>query len=422
MRINHKKNLAYALVVLTVGVFLKQYPHTVNFWASPELETFLVSGDVGSLATDAAGSSREDRFPSVEDRVKLYMSDWYVPPCAGYIDGMIRYEYVNEIASQWQKVKLLRYTNHPLASNLSVLEIDNIIRADTPFLMSSDIIRHCAHKNVNESDDKELELASRFLGKLFRYCIDIKQSFVPVWNRVQSENEEKESPPALLQFGDHRATVNFPLFTKVRYSFKDASELERVTAKQCYSTPRDMMKTTHMTNNFQSILWMMTRQRHYGMLDQVSMSDTDWDKKKDCAIFKGALTGQEDRFSRKHSDEEKCLQIPRCRLVYSYSNSSLIKASLSTTRGRLPDVLNGVPLVGPMLSMADMLQCKGLISIQGNDVATGLKWALLSMSVVLMSPPTITSWAMEELLLPWVVCFTNFHDSCLLGELHSDPL
>jgi hypothetical protein len=40
--------------------------------------------------------------------------------------------------------------------------------------------------------------------------------------------------------------------------------------------------------------------------------------------------------------------------------------------------------------------------LEGNDVASGLKWALLSQSVVLMPYPTHTSWAMEELLEPWV--------------------
>jgi hypothetical protein len=40
--------------------------------------------------------------------------------------------------------------------------------------------------------------------------------------------------------------------------------------------------------------------------------------------------------------------------------------------------------------------------LEGNDVASGLKWALLSNSVVIMRKPNVTSWAMEELLEPWV--------------------
>lgn len=53
------------------------------------------------------------------------------------------------------------------------------------------------------------------------------------------------------------------------------------------------------------------------------------------------------------------------------------------------------------MSMKALSQYKGLILLEGNDVAPGLKWRLLSHSVVLMPPPTFTSWAMEELLQPW---------------------
>jgi len=49
-----------------------------------------------------------------------------------------------------------------------------------------------------------------------------------------------------------------------------------------------------------------------------------------------------------------------------------------------------------------LLSFKAIIMLEGNDVASGLKWALLSQSVVLMPPPKVTSWALEELLEPWV--------------------
>jgi hypothetical protein len=50
----------------------------------------------------------------------------------------------------------------------------------------------------------------------------------------------------------------------------------------------------------------------------------------------------------------------------------------------------------------EMLQYKGLLILEGNDVSSALKWAMYSQSVVLMPRPTQTSWAMEELLEPWV--------------------
>jgi len=45
-----------------------------------------------------------------------------------------------------------------------------------------------------------------------------------------------------------------------------------------------------------------------------------------------------------------------------------------------------------------MLKYKYLLSIEGNDVATGLKWMLYSNSVIF----TKATWAMEDLLLPFV--------------------
>jgi len=54
------------------------------------------------------------------------------------------------------------------------------------------------------------------------------------------------------------------------------------------------------------------------------------------------------------------------------------------------------------VDIQEMLKYKYLLSIEGNDVATGLKWMLYSNSVVLMAPPTKATWAMEDLLLPFV--------------------
>jgi nucleoside-diphosphate-sugar epimerase len=51
------------------------------------------------------------------------------------------------------------------------------------------------------------------------------------------------------------------------------------------------------------------------------------------------------------------------------------------------------------LSTQEQLQSKFIISIEGNDVATNLKWILYSNSVVIMPKPTICSWIMEDKLI-----------------------
>jgi hypothetical protein len=54
------------------------------------------------------------------------------------------------------------------------------------------------------------------------------------------------------------------------------------------------------------------------------------------------------------------------------------------------------------MTINEQLQYKYLISLEGNDVATSLKWSLLSNSVVIMAKPTMESWLMEGLLEPYV--------------------
>ena len=45
------------------------------------------------------------------------------------------------------------------------------------------------------------------------------------------------------------------------------------------------------------------------------------------------------------------------------------------------------------------MNAKMIIIAEGNDVATGSKWAMLSTSTVIMSKPGIYSWLMEDRLI-----------------------
>jgi hypothetical protein len=52
--------------------------------------------------------------------------------------------------------------------------------------------------------------------------------------------------------------------------------------------------------------------------------------------------------------------------------------------------------------MSELLGFRYLVSVEGNDVATNLKWALASNSVVLMPPPRVETFFGEGLLRPYV--------------------
>eukprot|EP00934_Nitzschia_sp_Nitz4_P009309 Nitzschia sp. Nitz4//scaffold9_size221794//45918//48437//NITZ4_001328-RA/size221794-processed-gene-0.7-mRNA-1//1//CDS//3329560947//9299//frame0 len=375
-------------------------------------------------STLAAGSSRkrENRFPSVDERVQLYMSNWYVPPCPDYEQGFIQYSYETpKKKDDWPQVKVYGYEGHPLVNGTQVLQLQSKVTPDMIFFMDPDVIQNCAIRDFDETTAKghQLKLSKRieFRSNMRMYCSDVQQSFWTAWNHIHWEQKPQESmkstdptlhTPALLQFGDNKdshvyGAVMVPLIKKFRSSYTHHRYLDRITTnKTCYSSPRDILPTVHHTDRFQPIVWKLATHRHYEKLYQVYQKDTAWIQKKDMGIFRGQLTGSRDGFDKKLTDEENCKRLKRCRLVYNHANSTLVDAQLTSTRNRLPDVLNGVPLLSKKIDLSDIMEYKGIIMIEGNDVASGLKWALLSQSVVLMPPPKHTSWAMEEKLEPWV--------------------
>lgn len=61
----------------------------------------------------------------------------------------------------------------------------------------------------------------------------------------------------------------------------------------------------------------------------------------------------------------------------------------------------GIPQA-PKISMYDHLPYKFIMCLEGNDVATNLKWVMSSNSIAVMPRPTCESWYMEGTLLPGV--------------------
>jgi hypothetical protein len=110
------------------------------------------------------------------------------------------------------------------------------------------------------------------------------------------------------------------------------------------------------------------------------------------------------------SDLEKCRSNQRCQFVLEHAtHSKLIDCGL-TRHGLSSDTINGTNILTPNVGMEHIQSYKVIISMEGNDIASGLKWSLLSESVVLMPAPTQTSWAMEETLEPWVHYVPMKHD------------
>uniref|UniRef100_A0A7S1YH12 Glycosyl transferase CAP10 domain-containing protein n=1 Tax=Grammatophora oceanica TaxID=210454 RepID=A0A7S1YH12_9STRA len=193
--------------------------------------------------------------------------------------------------------------------------------------------------------------------------------------------------------------LHLPHFKK----FRSAANISLDDATSCYSKDtRPALQTPHSNTRMQPLIWKLATSRHYKFLKDIVTLDVSWEEKMPVAIWRGQLTGSRDFYDKRLGDMENCNNMPRCRVVYELDNSTLVDAKLTTTRNRLPNELNNVSLVVQKTPIKQLLRYKAIIMLEGNDVASGLKWALLSQSVVLMPVPKHTSWAMEELLVPYV--------------------
>jgi hypothetical protein len=296
------------------------------------------------------------------------------------------YFYLNEIDNS-------RFKRLFVSWNGTGALLRNTIYPDIPFHIlhnEEDVIRDLAAYGRRKSWYRYLFSWSDVNGRielrqnLYSYGLDLVRI-------LDIFNEKKVHPPVLAQFGDNEVNLDFPLplFSKWRYI-----------------DPKHHRKPVPIVMKLES-------ERHYdGPLPVALKDDIPWDQKKDLAIYRGMMSGQniQDRMlaedyllrdDNKYNLYEACMKVPRCKMVHNYYNSTLVDAKLTYVFYKFSHISDR-KLVSPPMSIRDQLKYKIIISLEGNDVATGLKWNLLSNSVVLMPPPTKTTWALEKLLVPWI--------------------
>ena len=137
------------------------------------------------------------------------------------------------------------------------------------------------------------------------------------------------------------------------------------------------------------VIMRMSEVRHWGMIPSVKKNDKPFENKKNILLWRGATTGQDDnRF-----EDNRLLA------VKTMIDSDMCDIGFTTVcQNQNPDR----KLCKNSMSLNQQLEFKYLLSLEGNDVASGLKWQLYSNSVVFMRKPRIVSWAMEDKLEPFV--------------------
>eukprot|EP00557_Chaetoceros_sp_GSL56_P014119 CAMPEP_0176483472 /NCGR_PEP_ID=MMETSP0200_2-20121128/3936_1 /TAXON_ID=947934 /ORGANISM="Chaetoceros sp., Strain GSL56" /LENGTH=491 /DNA_ID=CAMNT_0017879875 /DNA_START=411 /DNA_END=1883 /DNA_ORIENTATION=- len=383
---------------------------------------------------------RKDRFPSVDDRVKLYMSTWYLPPCFSNERLQFQYLFIAEDKEKKKKntdekskdnhnkltppVRILQYTNNNNFRLGQTIHQDHHIVTNITLgaRMEPDIIFTLNEHGFKRGFGRYPQDAQRMLNLYYGL-------FSAEWTSplAGTTSMTTQLPPIVITLGDggggHFTTHPIPYFCKWRPIAKQ-SDLKSITTTTTAASSDENVATTdpcirsmeerggfgkiiYSNNNqttFAPIVWALEYHRHFGNVNWVPWLDTFWENKKNAAIWRGVLTGTGGRVVKGDLFVSNCQRVPRCNFVMNFKDSKILDVGVSFQLDwfRIEDDEYAESMVKGKVSLKRMMQYKAIIIYEGNDVASGLKWALYSRSVVMMPEPTKTSFAMEELLIPWV--------------------
>lgn len=128
-------------------------------------------------------------------------------------------------------------------------------------------------------------------------------------------------------------------------------------------------------DNKNSVLFKLDKIRHFRFIQDA----TPFHAKKDMAVFRGRVT-------QKH----------RLRFMNAMFGHPFMDAGQSNTSDTNPEWQK------PFMSVEEQLQYKFMICLEGNDVASNLKWAMSSNSIVVTPKMRFETWFMEGVLEPGV--------------------
>jgi hypothetical protein len=182
----------------------------------------------------------------------------------------------------------------------------------------------------------------------------------------------------------------FPANLKIDYLFGDIRDVP--------ATPTVLKSRPIGCDNANSVVLNLNKLRHFG----IQRDQRPWTEKKPMAVWRGRLNNP----LRKH-------------LVKHFQESAF--CDVGHVNRNMPEF--GPPK--PFMSKAEQFAYRYLISVEGVDVATNLKWIMASNSICLMPKPRFETWFMEGRLEPdrhFVLVKDDFSDlEDKINQLEANP-
>ncbi|SDZ95684.1 Glycosyl transferase family 90 [Arachidicoccus rhizosphaerae] len=203
---------------------------------------------------------------------------------------------------------------------------------------------------------------------------------VNYYNKLSFVNEDG-LPPELKPLKEHRfkrALKSVYFFDTYEYTRWFSGALKwRYLQGDVTKVPviASIVKSRPVTgDNQQSVILNLDKIRHFVFLkDAIPFKD-----KMNKAIFRLAIAGKPHRYD----------------FMRMYFGSPLCDAGTISKNADIPPLW-----IKPKISLYEHLQYKFILAIEGNDVATNLKWTMSTNSIAVMPRPTYETWFMEGRLI-----------------------
>jgi len=150
----------------------------------------------------------------------------------------------------------------------------------------------------------------------------------------------------------------------------------------------------------QRVIVPLNYTRHFGALSELEAADRPWGDKQPTLIWRGAPTGPSPGEERRNNQSRFWVSELATRASERSDIDGAYTSMSDQEFGRRGPHLE--KFVKPRLRLPELLEKKFLLSVEGNDVSSGLKWMMASNSCVLMPPPSVDSWFLESSLEPYV--------------------
>ena len=307
---------------------------------------------------------RSHRFPSISDRVQYYMGPWYNNTSKSI--AMHGNAFYNDV-----HIHLMTTRKYGPYSSLLV----NL------YNLNRDTLYYDCYLNK-----KNLQVFSPYCRDYIDVAILHAEGTANILHYIGDG----------LPYMNENMRLKYPIFAKVRPICYDNILVKGgADASGGGGDDDDVLEKNDMLckpkKRVDSILLPLNRKRHFGIVSSVPVNDIPWEQKVGKAVWRGKYG------AIIHNTRSSTNDYMKYALVSKHLNSTIVDAKFSKSTEHAPK-----EMIGLYMDMKAQLAYKYIISIEGNDVSSGLKWMLFSNSVVFSPPFTMSSWAMEDTLQPFI--------------------